>query len=490
MKRIVAGALCGLVIASACSFDWDTLDPRLSGGAGPAGGAAGAGGAGANGGSGGEGGGTSVGGAGSCTVDADCGSSSFCGCASVGVVGVAESSEPSVGLTITTPAGVASGDVMIAAIAVRPDDVTATEPSGWTLIRLDTSADDITENLYSYYRVVEADEAPSHTWAFSASHSGAVGGIIAFRGADPSDPIDAHDGQTLDGPTSFDSLSVDAPSLSTSTAESMVITLYSVTSSGDWQPPTSMSEAVDVASEVASEAGESLLMSYAPQAMAGDTGVKTAVVARHDGGTAVSQAIALKQLCASGVCTPKQIDGWTCSDEGQCQSGMCVHNHCCDGACSGTCEACDVAGSLGTCSPASTGTAGTPDCAPYACNGMLTTCPASCTSHVECAGGFYCNSSDSCVPLRSNGQTCSSPLQCQSGNCADGYCCNSDCGGACRACNLSGSQGTCTLRPAGATGSPSCSPYLCSGSASACPTSCNDSNDCATGFSCVGGSCL
>jgi len=105
-------------------------------------------------------------------------------------------------------------------------------------------------------------------------------------------------------------------------------------------------------------------------------------------------------------------------------------------------------------------------------------------------GGFYCNSGDSCVSVKSNGQTCSSDFQCLSGNCVNGYCCNSGCGGACNACNLSGNQGTCTLRSAGATGSPSCSPYVCGGSSSSCPASCNGNGDCATGFTCSGGSCI
>ena len=478
MRPLAAGALCGLLIASACSLDWDRLDPSL--GAGPTGGAGGVGGGLSTG----EGGTTSDGGggAGSCSVDADCDGGSFCGCASIGLIGVAESSDPSAELTITTPTGVTAGDVMIAAVAVRPHDVLATEPAGWTLIRLDTSTENITENLYSYYRVVEDGEAPSHTWAFSETHSGAVGGIIAFRGADPSDPIDAHDGQAVSASTSFPSLSVDAPSVSTSGTESMVVTLYSATSSGDWQPPASMSEAVEIATGISSSGGESLLMSYAPQAMAGDVGVRTAVVARHDDGTAVSQTIALKQLCTSGTCTPVQPDGWTCSEGRQCQSGSCVHNHCC--------EACDVPGNLGTCSPATTGSSGSPECTPYTCNGTLTTCPAMCSSHAECAGGFYCNGSDACVALRSNGQTCTSAMQCQSGECIDGYCCNNNCTGPCNACNLSGNEGTCTLRPAGTTGSPSCSPYLCSGAASSCPTTCTKDSDCAAGFICMGGSCL
>lgn len=490
MSRVLACAISGLVIAGACSFDWDAYDPRQSAGAGLAGGSGGFGGSGA---SGAEGGGASVGGGGAgggCQVDADCGSGSFCGCVSIGVVGAANSSEATGPLTIDTPAGVASGDVMIAAIAVRPDGAMATAPSGWTLIRQDTSPEDVTENLYSYYRVADASEAPSHTWTFSTSHAGTVGGIIAFRGADASDPIDVHAGQSVSGPGNFGSLLVDAPSVSTSAAEAMIVTIYSATSSGHWRPPTAMSESIDVASGVNTSTGETLLMSYAPQAIAGATGIKTADVQSHNEGTAVSQTIALKQICTSNTCMPQQPDGWTCSAANQCQSETCAQNHCCDGPCSDVCTACDVTGSVGACSPAASGTLGTPDCAPYTCNGTLTSCPASCSSNVDCMGGSYCNGAGSCVPLKSNGQTCSSYAQCLSSYCTDGYCCNSSCGGRCNACDLSGDEGTCSQRPAGATGSPTCSPYVCSGSSSSCPASCTVTLDCAAGFTCTGGSCI
>jgi len=438
-----------------------------------------------------RGGSTSVGGGdGTCTVDADCDSGSFCGCATIGVVGVTEGTALSGALTLDAPAGLASGDVLITGIAVRPDNAMATAPTGWTPIRIDTSADGITENLYSYYRVVETGEPPSHTWTFSGSHTGAVGGIIAFRGADPTAPIEADDGQSTNGSTSFGGLAIDAPSLSISVPESMIVSLYAVTSSSQWQPPTTMSEAVDLSTLVGSTSGETLLMSYGPQAMAGDTGVRTAIVASHDGGTAVSQTMVLRPLCAADRCTPRQSDGWTCTADRQCRSGMCVHNHCCDGVCSDACDACDVVGSRGTCSPATAGSQGSPDCAPYACNGILTDCPSSCTSHEECGGGFFCNGSAGCVPVRNDGQTCFADLQCVSGKCVDGYCCNGDCSGSCNACDRPGNEGTCSPLPTGASGSPTCTPYVCGGVSSSCPTSCFVSADCAAGFTCAGGSCI
>lgn len=70
---------------------------------------------------------------------------------------------------------------------------------------------------------------------------------------------------------------------------------------------------------------------------------------------------------------------------------------------------------------------------------------ASVTKH--CAG-----TANLCIADRSiaNGQKCYGALDCKSGFCVDGVCCDTSCQGDCRACNLSGTTGTCTFRPAGA----------------------------------------
>jgi hypothetical protein len=64
----------------------------------------------------------------------------------------------------------------------------------------------------------------------------------------------------------------------------------------------------------------------------------------------------------------------------------------------------------------------------------------------ECVGATACNGAGACVPLVS-GVACTLGAECASGNCVDGVCCNSACGGTCMACNLAGSQGTCSNVP-------------------------------------------
>jgi hypothetical protein len=56
--------------------------------------------------------------------------------------------------------------------------------------------------------------------------------------------------------------------------------------------------------------------------------------------------------CEVGMCVPDTGPGGSCSMQNQCSAGLtCVDGVCCNSACGGTCMACDVPGSVGTCSP-------------------------------------------------------------------------------------------------------------------------------------------
>jgi hypothetical protein len=63
--------------------------------------------------------------------------------------------------------------------------------------------------------------------------------------------------------------------------------------------------------------------------------------------------------------------GWTCN------TGKCVDGYCCNSACTGECNRCDVAGSVGTCTILPTNSPGTPSCSPYSCDGVNAVCPTS-----------------------------------------------------------------------------------------------------------------
>jgi hypothetical protein len=151
---------------------------------------------------------------------------------------------------------------------------------------------------------------------------------------------------------------------------------------------------------------------------------------------------------------------------------------------------------------------------------------------------------------RANGEACACSSDCQSGFCADGVCCNSACNETCRACNVQGSPGICTVIPAGnpprtlsecptsdestcgldgacdgkgacrkhvagtvckagtcgsgavmgiqvcdgdgrckAGPATICAPYDCDATTNACVVTCRSDADCVSGVTCVNGSC-
>jgi hypothetical protein len=203
---------------------------------------------------------------------------------------------------------------------------------------------------------------------------------------------------------------------------------------------------------------------------------------------------------------PLRANGSACTAGGQCQSGQCVDAFCCNLPCNGRCQACDVAGSEGRCTPikagddpdnecaleavATCGRDGTCDgqgacrkypvgmqCMPGSCTGSMETgaslctaagtcqagttkmctgghtcmngsCASMCNADGECQTGFFCDNK-TCQVKRPAGATCSATNQCASGFCVDGVCCNTACDQTCYACDLPGSMGACNPIPDG-----------------------------------------
>src|SRR5688572_17246394 len=91
-------------------------------------------------------------------------------------------------------------------------------------------------------------------------------------------------------------------------------------------------------------------------------GVLTSLVAAGCGGASTKTRTPPVELePASGTSLtdpPPKLDaaapsgsanGQRCTSSSQCESGYCIDGVCCDTNCSGTCKACDIAGSLGRC---------------------------------------------------------------------------------------------------------------------------------------------
>ncbi|AUX45922.1 uncharacterized protein SOCE26_074240 [Sorangium cellulosum] len=63
-----------------------------------------------------------------------------------------------------------------------------------------------------------------------------------------------------------------------------------------------------------------------------------------------SDCIEAEEYCCNGACLRLRNIGDPCADANECASRFCVDGRCCDTACSGVCQACNIAGSEGTCS--------------------------------------------------------------------------------------------------------------------------------------------
>lgn len=172
-------------------------------------------------------------------------------------------------LAISVPAGTLANDVMIASIGVRPYTAVITAPAGWTLVRrTDNTSATKAPALAVYYRVAGASEPANYTWTFSAS-TGSAGGIQSFSGVKTSSPINV-DG----GLATASSLSHATPSVTTTMANTMLVTSHTFSSPSTWTPPTGMTESLDVVGGGLTTEGNRAL-----QAAAGATGTKTATAA-------------------------------------------------------------------------------------------------------------------------------------------------------------------------------------------------------------------
>jgi hypothetical protein len=185
-------------------------------------------------------------------------------------------------LQIPAPSGVLSGDVMLAEVAVRGTP-TILAPSGWTLVRSDAGQAFQTQSVY--YRTATSSEPASYTWSFSSAKA-AAGGILAYVGANGSDPIDADGGQA-----NAKSTSLTAPSITTSVGGDALVAFFGVTRNNTVEPPPSMNERFDLASNavkpfLTAEGSDQI------QSTAGPTGSRVATASLA--GASIGQLIAIR----------------------------------------------------------------------------------------------------------------------------------------------------------------------------------------------------
>ncbi len=209
-------------------------------------------------------------------------------------------------------------------------------------------------------------------------------------------------------------------------------------------------------------------------------------------------------------------DGESCTAGGDCASGFCVSDVCCDTACDQECQACSAStkasGPDGICGPSSVGTVcgptpscengeqtaqnacdatgacvdnGPTSCAPYLCG--ATTCLTTCAGDQDCAAPAVCTMGACTQPI---GGACATNANCATGFCADGVCCDTACTESCKACSAAKNgdvDGTCGNVTSGTDPDAECAGVLnCGGG------KCQLANGqvCLDGSECVSGNCV
>jgi hypothetical protein len=162
-----------------------------------------------------------------------------------------------------------------------------TPPSGWTAVPGTDWFQGTNARIHAWFKVAGPAEPPSYAFALVGSGDDMSGGILAIGGANGAAPIDASGGQS-NGSTS--SVSVPAPSLTTSFPGDLLVYGGACASAVTLSPPAGMTEAWDRASsgtyKVATDVAAEQL------ATAGATGVRTATASSACRSVAIQVAVA------------------------------------------------------------------------------------------------------------------------------------------------------------------------------------------------------
>ena len=204
--------------------------------------------------------------------------------------GTATSASGTTSLTINKPTGVVAGDVMIATFAKLGSTSVLTAPSGWILVNgaILRATSTLTYGAVMY-RVASATDTgvSSYTFPMNTGTSSANGGIVAFSGVDSTNgylvgggtggPFDGVPGTILANTSG--SLSVNATSISTATANAAVVMCGMAGSTVTWSnwtttPPGTLTEVLEGPHTVAGSVGTA----WAIKATAGATGTGTATL--------------------------------------------------------------------------------------------------------------------------------------------------------------------------------------------------------------------
>ena len=168
-------------------------------------------------------------------------------------------------VVISTPAGIQTGDVMVAVLDVKAAPTVST-PAGWDLVSTTPNGSNFKQVVFS--RVAASTEPASTTFTINQNRA-ISGGIVAYSGVNTSTPVEIFTAGT--GTT----VSITAPSATSAFNGAMVIGAFGINADSTIAPPAGMTERGEIvsATRIRTELSDFTLTS------AGATGTKTATAA-------------------------------------------------------------------------------------------------------------------------------------------------------------------------------------------------------------------
>jgi hypothetical protein len=134
---------------------------------------------------------------------------------------------PTSAVTITRPTGTASGDVLVACLALNTRRVVpGGTPADWLPIAAETSIPN--PHVLGYYKVAGAAEPANYTWALSSPTENS-GGIARYSGVNTTKPLDA----VVTSASDVAARAGTIPGLTTTTSRTMIIGCMGANSSTD-----------------------------------------------------------------------------------------------------------------------------------------------------------------------------------------------------------------------------------------------------------------
>jgi hypothetical protein len=199
-------------------------------------------------------------------------------------------------VTVGLPAGVQSGDTLLAQIIVYDGSASdvPSAPSGWTSIRHDAVSDGNKATSWLYYKLVGANEPASYSWSISSNWAAGVMGD--WRGASSS-PLDNASGATAAGA----SVSLAAPSLTPGSNTELQVYFYGAQSAT--APTVGLSSALKQRFDDKSSK-EGFTLAFADLAAPSAGTASSTYPATTSSAAMIAQAVLLVPASSSGAAIP------------------------------------------------------------------------------------------------------------------------------------------------------------------------------------------